>query len=106
MNTIIIERPGMAFLMLLGNLSRKRKTTLFSTPKFQLGQQIYFIRYDLIHCAFVHHVMLKFGEGWRFFYLPDNAQDEEDCVPEEACFATLEELIEDLKSKMIVSQML
>lgn len=106
MSTIIIERPGMAFLMLLGNLSRKRKTKLFSTPKFQLGQQIYFVQYDRIHCAFVHHVMLKFGEGWHFFYQPGDDLEEQDCIPEESCFATLEELIEDLKSKMIVSQIL
>lgn len=106
MNTITIDGPGLAILNWVGRLSKKFRLDPLATPKFSLGQQIYFVRYDLIHCAFVERVTMQFDKEWSFFYQPDNAQEEEDIVPEEACFATLDELIEDLKSKMIVSQML
>lgn len=79
--------------------------------KFGIGDQIYFMRYDIIHCGFINHIDFD-TEQETFTYETDLVDilaeaDIEDfvnlTVAEEDTFETIEELIEHLKGNQIVS---
>ena len=79
--------------------------------KFGVGAQIYFIRYDIIHCGFINHIHFDIYQT-TFIYETDLVDvlaesDTDDSVnltvAEEDAFETIEELIEHLKGNQIVS---
>lgn len=79
--------------------------------KFRIGDQIYFMRYDIIHCGFVNHIDFDVKQE-TFTYETDLVDvlaesDTEDfmnlTVAEEDAFETMDELIEHLKGNQIVS---
>lgn len=83
----------------------------FRKSKYRIGDEIYFMRYDIIHCGFINHITLDVYTQ-TFTYETDLVDvlaesDTDDfvnlTVAEDDAFATLDELIEHLKGNMIIS---
>lgn len=80
--------------------------------KFGIGAQIYFIRYDIIHCGFINHIHFDIDQT-TFIYETDLVDILAECdtedfvnltVAEDDAFATLDELMYHLKGNMIISR--